>query len=73
LAPEIDPVYTAELKTHTFETVQKLGVPFDYQFFPGVEHACFTRGDKEKPGELEAMERGKNAAVGWLRQFLGDL
>src|SRR5262249_54608411 len=37
LAPEIDPVYTSELKTYSFETIRKLGVPFDYQHFPGVE------------------------------------
>jgi hypothetical protein len=66
-------VYTPELKTHTFETVQKIGVPFDYQFFPGVSHACFTRGDKTKPGELEAMVRGKNAAVGWINQRFVDV
>jgi dienelactone hydrolase len=69
---EIDPVYTAELKTHSFETITKLGVPFDYQHFPGVEHACFVRGDNETAGEREAMARGKNAAVSWFRQFLHD-
>lgn len=72
LAPEIDPVYTAELKTHSFETITKLGVPFDYQHFPGVEHACFVRGDNKKVGEREAMVRGKNAAVSWFKQFLHD-
>lgn len=70
LAPEFDPVFTAELKTHSFEMMQKLGVPFDYQHFPGVQHACFTRGDPKNPGERDAMVRGKNAAVGWLKQFL---
>jgi len=73
LAPEIDPVYTAELKTHSFETIQKLQLPFDYQHFPGVEHACLVRGDPEKIGEREAMARGKNAAVSWLRQYLRAL
>jgi dienelactone hydrolase len=73
LAPEIDPVYTAELKSYSFETIQKLGVPFDYQHFPGVEHACFTRGDPGKKGEREALVRGKNAVVGWMKQFLHDL
>jgi dienelactone hydrolase len=70
LAPEIDPVFTPELKTHSFVTLQKLGLPFDYQHFPGVVHACFIRGDPGKPGEREAMARGKNAAVGWLKQYL---
>lgn len=73
LAPEIDGSYTEELKLHTFQTVQKIGVPFDYHFFPGVSHACFTRGDKEKAGELEAVVRGKNAAVGWLNQRFFDV
>ena len=72
LAPEIDPVFTAELKTYSFETIQKLGVPFNYQHFPGVEHACFIRGDTEKAGEREALARGKNAAVGWLKEFLQE-
>ncbi|KAF2238446.1 dienelactone hydrolase family protein [Viridothelium virens] len=70
LAPEIDTVYTPELKMHSFETITKLGVAFDFQHFPGVLHACFTRGDEKKAGEREAMVRGKNAAVSWLRQFL---
>lgn len=72
LAPEIDPVYTTELKTHSFQTITELGVPFDYQHFPGVEHACFVRGDNKKAGEREAMARGKNAALSWFRQFLHD-
>lgn len=72
LAPERDQVYTAELKTHTFQTVPTKGVAFDYQHFPGVEHACLVRGDETKDGEREAMVRGKNAAVAWLKQFLHD-
>ncbi len=72
LAPEIDPVFTAELKNHSFQTIMKLGIPFDYQHFPGVEHACFIRGDDKKAGEREAMGRGKNAAVSWFKQFLSD-
>lgn len=70
LAAELDPVYTAELKMHTFTTVPSRGVAFDYQHFPGVVHSCLVRGDERKPGERAAMERGKNAAVAWLRQFL---
>ncbi|KAJ4523207.1 hypothetical protein HRR78_000701 [Exophiala dermatitidis] len=68
LAPVLDPAYTPELKQHTFETLQKLKVPFDFQFFPGVEHAFLIRGDSKKPGERKSMDRGKNAVVGWLSQ-----
>jgi hypothetical protein len=63
-------VYTAELKMHSFQTITQLGVPFDYQRLPGVEHSCFVRGDDEKVEEREAMARGKNAAISWFRQFL---
>lgn len=70
LAPEFDFLYTAELKAHTFETLLKTNVSFDYQHFPGVEHACFVRGSEKKPGELEAMVRGKDSAVNWMKQFL---
>lgn len=73
LAPEIDPAFTAELKKHSFEAIQKLRVPFDYEYFSGVEHGCLVRGDPEKPGEREAMARGKNAVVSWMKQFLHAL
>ncbi|ODH48523.1 hypothetical protein GX48_05391 [Paracoccidioides brasiliensis] len=61
LAPEIDQLYTPEMKQFTFETVPKLGLPLDYQYFPGVKHGSFVR-DAEKPGERDAMVRAKNAA-----------
>ncbi|KAJ5382189.1 hypothetical protein N7517_000100 [Penicillium concentricum] len=72
LAPEIDQMYSAELKLHTFKTLQSLQLPFDYQHFPGVVHACLVRGDKNKPGERAAMSRGKHAVVAWFKQFLKD-
>ncbi|KAH9995949.1 dienelactone hydrolase family protein [Xylariaceae sp. FL0662B] len=70
LAPEHDQVFTAELKRLTLETIPKLGVEFDYQHFPRVEHGCFIRGSEKVDGEQEAMTRAKNAAVGWFLQFL---
>ncbi|KAH7131307.1 Alpha/Beta hydrolase protein [Dactylonectria macrodidyma] len=72
LAPEIDHVYTPALKLHTFQTLQSSGLPFDYQHFPGVEHACLVRGDEKKDGERAAMVRGKDAAVAWIKQFIRD-
>ncbi|KAH6660467.1 dienelactone hydrolase family protein [Truncatella angustata] len=70
LAPEKDLQYTEELKLHTFQTLPKLGVPFVYEHFPGVEHACFVRGNEKMEGERLAMIRGKNAAVAWFREHL---
>lgn len=72
LAPEHDAAYTAELKMHTFLTLQKNGVPFEYQHFPGVEHSCLVRGDEKVPGDRAALVRGKNAAVAWAKQWLHE-
>ena len=46
------------------------GVPVDWVHFPGVEHGCLTKGDEKVKGEREAMVKGKDAAVGWFRQYL---
>ncbi|KAF9871141.1 dienelactone hydrolase [Colletotrichum karsti] len=70
LAPEFDVVFTAELKSHFFETAVKKAVAFEYHHFPGVEHACLVRGDPNKQGERDAMVRGKSAAVNWFQQHL---
>jgi dienelactone hydrolase len=70
LAPEIDPVFTSELKSYSWEMITQKPIAFDYQHFPGVEHSCFTRGDEEVKGEREAMEHGKAAAVAWFSRFL---
>jgi dienelactone hydrolase len=70
LAPEVDFAYTEELKGHTWKTLQRNKVVFDYQNFPGVEHACLVRGNPKIDGEREAMARGKDAAVSWFKQWL---
>jgi dienelactone hydrolase len=72
LAPEHDHPFTPELKLYAFQTLQKKGVPFEYQHFPGVEHGCFTRGDEKVAGERAALVRGKNAAVAWAKQWLHE-
>lgn len=72
MAPEFDPMFTAELKEFSNRTIPTLGVPYDYQYFPGVEHAFAVRGDPKNPAEMKAMERAKNAAVLWFRQWLTD-
>jgi dienelactone hydrolase len=70
LAPEADAMYTPYLKAKTFRVLLEKGVPFEYRHFPGVEHHCFVRGDPEREGERDAMERGLGAAVGWLGEWL---
>jgi dienelactone hydrolase len=70
LAPEFDPLFTPELKAYANSVIPTKGVPYDYQFFPGVEHAFATRGNPEDEKEKRAMIRGKNAQVAWMREWL---
>ncbi|KAI1099124.1 dienelactone hydrolase family protein [Jackrogersella minutella] len=73
LAPENDFMFSSELKSYAFETIQKAGVEFDYRHFPGVEHGGLVRGNEKLPGERLAMVRATNSAVGWFNQILHDL
>lgn len=72
MAPEFDPEFTSDLKAFSNQTIPSKGLPYDYQYFPGLEHAFATRGDPKKPKEREGTARAKNAAVYWLRQWLLD-
>ncbi|KAI5865357.1 dienelactone hydrolase family protein [Durotheca rogersii] len=72
LAPEIDPTFAPELKTHAFETLSKRKQEFDYRHFAGVQHGALVRGDENVPGERLAMARAKDAAVAWFNQFLHE-
>lgn len=70
LAPEVDAMYTPHMKAKTFKVLQEKAVAFEYRHFPGVEHACFVRGNPQKVGERDAMDRGLGAAVGWMSEWL---
>ena len=70
IAPETDPMYTPELKAFTLAVLPSLGVPFSYEYFPGLEHAFATRGNRNEPKEMAGLERAKNAAVSWFRPWL---
>ena len=70
LAPEIDPVFTPELKEFSQKTIPTLGVEYDYQHFPGLEHGFSVRGDVRDEKQKKGLERAKNAAVGWFVEFL---
>ncbi|KAH7038962.1 putative endo-1,3-1,4-beta-D-glucanase [Macrophomina phaseolina] len=72
LAPEIDPQFTEELKSFSNRVIPRLGVPYDYQHFPGLEHGFAVRGDPEIPGEREGLERAKAAVVLWMLHWLRD-
>jgi dienelactone hydrolase len=70
LAPEIDPVFTPELKEFSNRVIPFLEVAYDYQHFPGLEHAFAVRGNRANEAEMKGLERAKNAAVHWFKQWL---
>ena len=70
LSPENDIVFTPELKGFANGVIPTLGVPYDYQHFPGVTHGFATRGNLDDEKELKAMVRAKNSAVNWFQQWL---
>ncbi|KAK0658899.1 putative hydrolase [Cercophora samala] len=72
IAPEIDPQFTPELKTYAVTEIPKVGVPFDYQYFPGLTHGFSIRGNRENNAEVKGLERARRAAVTWFKEWLVD-
>jgi hypothetical protein len=63
-------MFTPELKEFSNKVIPTLGVPYDHQYFLGVEHSFATRGDQQSEAQMWALVRAKNAAVYWFRQWL---
>jgi len=72
LAPEIDPLFTSELKEYSNKVIPGLNVEYDYQYFPGLVHGFATRGDVNNPAQKKGLERAKDAAVHWFQQHLSS-
>jgi dienelactone hydrolase len=70
LVPETDPMFTPELKEFTLKTLPELNIPFNYDYYPGLVHGFATRGDQSDPKQKEGLERAKNSAVYWFKQYL---
>ncbi|CAF9928030.1 MAG: hypothetical protein HETSPECPRED_006733 [Heterodermia speciosa] len=71
LAPEHDPVFVPEMKAYANETIPKLNVAYDYQYFPGVAHGFAIKcNDEGSDLDKKSLERAKNAVVGWFAHHL---
>ncbi|KAJ5587460.1 uncharacterized protein N7459_003225 [Penicillium hispanicum] len=70
LAPEIDPVFTPELKEFSHRIIPSMGLEYDYQYFPGLEHSFAVRGNRANESEMKGLVRAKNAAVYWFKNWL---
>jgi len=70
MAPEMDPMFSPELKAYANEKIPQIGVPYEYVFFPGVAHGFAVKGDEKDAKQTEALERAKNCAVNFFNEFL---
>lgn len=70
LVPETDPIFTRELQDHYWKVLPSLKIDADYQYFPGLVHGFATRGDINNPTQKKGLERAKNAAVSWFKDYL---
>lgn len=70
LAAEMDHTYTEELKAYSNKVIPTLGVPYEYVYFPGLVHGFAARGDENNKLQKDGLEKAKNNAVTFFRQFL---
>lgn len=70
LAPEMDPVFTQELKDHANKTIPTLNVPYEYVYFPGVAHGFASKGDPNNELQKTSLERAKRRALNFFNEYL---
>lgn len=70
LAPETDPQLTPELKEYCNKVIPARGVPYAYEYFPGLVHGFATKGDIKDAKQKEGLERAKRTVVNWFNEFL---
>jgi dienelactone hydrolase len=73
MAAEHDEMFPEDRRDAANRIITKVGVPFDYQYFPGKKHGFATRGNVSDLEGMEAMIRAKDCAVKWLRRWLHGL
>ncbi|KAL5380267.1 hypothetical protein DPSP01_007842 [Paraphaeosphaeria sporulosa] len=70
LAPEHDQMFTPELKEYANKVIPTIGVPYEYVYFPGLTHGFAAKGDQNDPKQKDGLERAKNSAVSYFKEFL---
>jgi len=70
LAPENDFQLTPELKEYCNKAIPGLGIPYRYDYYPGLFHGFAVKCDPTDPQQKAGLERSKNATVSWFREFL---
>jgi dienelactone hydrolase len=70
MAPEHDQMFTPELKEYANKVIPTIGVPYEYVYFPGLTHGFAAKGDEKDQKQKDGLERAKNSAVGFFKEFL---
>jgi dienelactone hydrolase len=70
IAAEHDLMFPPEMREVANRILPSLGVPYEYQYFPGAKHGFATRGNAGDERELKAMVRAKDCAVVWFQRWL---
>lgn len=70
LSAETDQSYTEELKEYSNKIIPTLGVPYEYVYFPGLVHGFAARGDENNKLQKHGLEKAKNNAVTFFKEFL---
>ena len=70
LMPQHDPMAPERVDFCNRE-ISKLGIDYQYQYFPDVPHGFAIRCDMSQPREKKALELAKNAVVYWMVSHLG--
>ena len=66
LSAEHDPTFSTEMKEYCNKEIPKLGVDYQYHYFPGMVHGFATKCDPTKDREKKALELAKNSVVFWM-------
>lgn len=69
IAPENDPMLTAELKEYANTVIPKIGIPYQYDYYPGLTHGFAVKGDQNDPKQSDGLNRAKDSVVNWFVQF----
>ncbi|TVY85574.1 Hydrolase tropI [Lachnellula suecica] len=70
MAPETDQQLTPELKAYCNKVIPTLGIPYQYDYYPGLVHGFAAKGDPNNPAQKDGLVRAKNSAVVWFNEFL---
>ena len=70
IIPEHEPAFTPDLREHAQKIIPSLNLPYEYLYFPGVQHGFAAKGDPKDPVQKAAMARAMQAAAYWFKLWL---